>query len=426
MGAAQSIIKETDMNFISTRRVLGGAFAAAALTACGGGSSGAGGTPTPTPTPSSGTLAVALTDAPACGFDAVNVTVTKVRVHQNVNAADTDSGWTDITLATPRKINLLNLTNGVLDALGTATLAPGKYTQVRLLLDPNTGAGMANTVVPTAVPGFPASGNEQSLETPSAVQTGIKIVTDVDVVAGQRSDLVLDFDACKSVVTRGNGKYALKPVVKAVPAALNGISGFISATILGSRVAVSAQQNGAIIAATAPNPNTGEFVLPRLAPGSYDVVITADGRATAVVSSVPVATAASTTAVSTASTPIALAVSQTGSISGSASLAGVVVTEAAYVSAKQTFAGGPTVTVKYKGADLLTGAYTLSDLPLAPPQLARYSSALPLAFSAATSTTPGTGKYRVDAAATGYTAKSIASVDITTFNQTNVNFALVP
>lgn len=415
------------MNTTTTRFALAGTAlaAAAALVACGGGGSSGSGT-TPTPTPSNGTLAVALTDAPACGFDAVNVTVSKVRVNQSANASDTDGGWTDITLAAPRKINLLNLSNGVLEALGTATLAPGKYTQVRLLLDPNTGAGMANTVIPTAVPGAPGSGAEQTLETPSALQTGIKIVADVDVAAGQRSDLVLDFDACKSVLARGNGKYALKPVVKAMPATLNGISGFVSATILGSRVAVSAQQNGAIIASTAPNPNTGEFVLSRLAPGSYDVVITADGRATAVVAAVPVATATSTTAVSTASAPIALAVSQGGSISGTATLAGVAVTEAAYVSAKQTFSGGPTVTVKYKGADLLTGAYTLSELPLAPPQLATYGGGLPLVFTARTNTTPGTAKYRVDAAANGYTAKSIASVDLTAVNQINVNFALVP
>jgi hypothetical protein len=39
---------------------------------------------------------------------------------------------------------------------------------------------------------------------------------------------------------------------------------------------------------------------------------------------------------------------------------------------------------------------------------------------------PGTGKYKVDAAATGYAVKSIAAVDIATANQSNVNFALAP
>ena len=61
-----------------------------------------------------GTLGVSLTDMPACGFDAVNVTVRKVRVHQSSSASDTDGGWTDITLNPAQKINLLDLTNGVL------------------------------------------------------------------------------------------------------------------------------------------------------------------------------------------------------------------------------------------------------------------------------------------------------------------------
>jgi len=56
-----------------------------------------------------GALSVSLTDAPACGFDEVNVTVSKVRVHQSDSASENAAGWTDITLNPPRKINLLDL-----------------------------------------------------------------------------------------------------------------------------------------------------------------------------------------------------------------------------------------------------------------------------------------------------------------------------
>ena len=69
------------------------------LAACGGG--GGGGS---TPPQTMGTLGVSLTDAPACGFDAVNVTVSKVRVNTSATATDTDSGWTDLTLSPARKI----------------------------------------------------------------------------------------------------------------------------------------------------------------------------------------------------------------------------------------------------------------------------------------------------------------------------------
>ena len=56
-----------------------------------------------------GTAGVSMTDAPACGFEAVNVTVSKVRVHQSESASNNAAGWTDITVNPPRKINLLDL-----------------------------------------------------------------------------------------------------------------------------------------------------------------------------------------------------------------------------------------------------------------------------------------------------------------------------
>jgi hypothetical protein len=387
------------------------------LAACGGG--GGGGT-TPPPPVTMGTLGVSLTDAPACGFDAVNVTVSKVRVHQSSTAGDTDSGWSEIVLSPARKINLLNLTNGTLDALGQTSLSAGRYTQLRLVLDANTGNGLANSVVPSG------GTAEVSLETPSAVQSGIKLTNEFDVAAGQRVDLVLDFDACKSVVTRGNGKYALKPVVKVIPTTLNGISGYVATSLLGSRVMVSAQQNGAIISATVPNATTGEFALTRLPLGNYDVVVTADSRAAAVVGAVPVTSTSAMVPISQAAAPIGLPASLTGSIAGTVTLSPASATEAAYVAAKQTFAAGPVVTIKYQGADLASGAYTLAGLPLAAPLYGAYSATLPLTFASAATVLPGVGKYQVDATAAGYARKSIASVDITAANQAGVNFTLTP
>jgi len=390
------------------------AIAAAALVACGGGS--AGGAP---PAATMGTLGVSMTDAPACGFDAVNVTVNKVRVHQSASASDLDGGWTDITLSPAKKINLLNLTNGVLETLGQTPLAPGHYSQLRLVLDANAGAGLANSVIPTG------SSAEQTLVTPGATQSGIKLVNEFDVVAGQRVDLVLDFDACKSVHTTGNGKYMLKPVVKVIPTAINGISGAVNTAQLGSHVSVTAQQNGVIVSATVPSA-TGEFFLARLVPGNYDVVITADNHAASVVAAVPVATTTSTTVLSTTSAPINLATSTSGAISGVVTLAPASALEPVYVAAKQSFAAGPTVTIKYQGADLVSGAYTLARLPRAAPQYSAYSATLPLVFTQNVTTTPGTAKYKVEASATGYTAKSVAAVDIAVAIQSNVNFTLAP
>lgn len=397
------------------------AMSALLLSACGGGGGG-GSSTTPPPVSTLGTLGVSITDAPACGFDAVNVTVTKVRVNQSASASDTDAGWTDITLSPAKKINLLNLTNGVLEGLGQTSLQAGHYSQVRLLLDPNTGpaapAGPANSVV------LSGTTAEIALDTPSAVQSGIKLNADFTVAADQRYDLVLDFDACKSIVTKGNGKYALKPVVKVVPTALNGISGFVATTTLADHVTVTAQQNGNVVAATVPA-STGEWSLTRLPAGNYDVVITADNRAAAVIGNVPVP-ASAMVPISTVAAPFTLATpSVMGSISGAATLTPVSSTESAVVSAKQSIASGPTVTLRYATADISNGAYSITKLPVAAPQYAAYSATLPQVFTTA-SVLPGTGKFRVDASATGYGTKSIDAVDISSANASNVNFSLVP
>lgn len=394
-------------------RACGALLLAAFVAGCGGGGgdgAGSGG---------SGTLGVSLTDAPACGFDAVNVTVRQVRVHQSEAADGSAGGWSEITLQPARKINLLELTNGVLEDLGETALPAGHYTQVRLMLSANdTSSPFRNSVVRSS-----GAGAQLALTTPSAVQTGIKLVHGFDVPAGERVDLVLDFDACKSIVARGNGDYLLKPVVKVVPTALNGITGHVGAVLLGSNVVISAQRNGTVIRSTVPQAPSGAFRLARLEPGDYDVVITAQDRATAVIRAVPLADSASVVAISTEADPIVLPVSATRTIGGNATLnPPSAADEAVDVAARQTFAGGPTVTVKWQAADLLTGAYALS-LPVGAPLLGTYlvggTLPIPLDPQAALA-----GRYAVEASASGYQAQSI-SRDISAANAIQ-DFVLVP
>lgn len=380
---------------------------AALVAGCGGG--GGDGASAP------GTLGVSLTDAPACGFDAVNVTVHKVRVHKSSTASDSDGGWTDITLNPARKINLLNLTNGVLEPLGETPLAAGHYSQLRLVLDPNTAVGLANSVVPTG-------GSETALVTPSAVQSGIKLVNEFDVTSGQRVDLVMDFDACKSIVTRGNGSYALKPVIKVVPFVQNGINGFVDTAMLGHGMMVTAQQNGVVVQTTAPNTTTGEFFLARLPAGTYDVVLTAHGHATAVIAGVLVVSSTSVANVSNTATPITLPMSAVGTVRGTVVLNPSSSTAVPYAAAMQTFGVAPTVTVKSIAADEVNGgSYSLS-LPIGEPLLGQYGAGiLPIALPVQVGMD---GKYAVAASATGYTTQSF-SKDISLVDATQ-NFVLIP
>jgi hypothetical protein len=194
-------VQESCMKF-STRPLASGLIAAAALlSACGGGG-----------TPTGGTLRLAMTDAPTCGFDRVDVTVQKVRVHQSSSAADADAGWSEVVLSPPQRIDLLSLTNGVLTELGQTMLPAGKYTQLRLVLGANDASNpLANSITPTG-------GAETALTTPSATQSGLKMNVDIEVAANKLADFILDFDACKSFVKVGQSNtWILKPVITVVP-----------------------------------------------------------------------------------------------------------------------------------------------------------------------------------------------------------------
>lgn len=365
------------------------------VSGCGSGGDGGSGS-----SGGSGTLGVSLTDAPACGFDAVNVTVSKVRVHMGSDADEDAGGWSEITLDPARKINLLDLTNGVLEYLGETTLPAGRYTQMRLVLLANSGSSpVSNSVVLSS--GTPSG--EIALITPSAVQSGLKLIHGFDVAAGQRVDLVLDFDACKSVVRLGNGGFLLKPVIKVIPTELNGITGFVDASLQGTNVTVSAQANGAVVRSTVPNPLTGAFFLARMQPGNYDVVVTADNHATAVIQAVPVVSSASIVAVSTDAEAISLPASLARNISGSAFLIPSGANdEILFVTAKQTFGGG-TVAVKSDQADPFFDTYLLN-LPVSAPLLGQYGTgALPIAFAEQPALA---GQYTVEASAAGYQTQS--------------------
>lgn len=358
-----------------------------------------------------GTLAVSLTDAPACGFDAVNVTISKVMIHQSPNATENAPGWEEIILNPVRKIDLLSLTNGALVELGEIPLAAGHYTQLRLVLADNNGSALSNSVIPTG------TADEIALDTPSAMQSGLKLINEFEVFAGERVDLVLDFNACKSVVTRGNGSYGLKPVIRVLPITLSGIGGFVSPN---ENVTVSAQINGEIVRATVPHPLTGEFFVSHLDPATYNMVITADGHATTVVTGVPIANATSTAMISSENNPITLATSATQKISGTIILNPPSINEIAEATAKQTLPETTTITVKSQFVDLVN-AYNLS-LPTAAPWLGSYGDGtLPITL---TEQLPAAGQYSIVAAAIGYQTQSFTK-NIATADATQI-FTLVP
>jgi len=89
--------------------------------------------------------------------------------------------------------------------LASLQLEPNKYTQLRLFLE--EGEDNAWLIL----------NDEEStqvfFEIPSSVNTGIKLNHPFEIVAGMITKLTIDFDADKSIIKTGNGKYKMKPVI---------------------------------------------------------------------------------------------------------------------------------------------------------------------------------------------------------------------
>jgi hypothetical protein len=215
-----------------------------------------------------GTLRVIMHDNPG-DFDQVWVEIERVEVN---NQLDQETGW--VTVSEPGEIyNLLELVNGTHVMLGEQELEAGVYRQIRLILGDN------NSVV--------INGEEYDLQTPSGQQTGIKINIDAGIQSGIVYTLVLDFDAYRSVVAKGQtpvgAPFLLTPVIRAYAEAETGIISGVVATEddadlneLNVSVEVVGEVEGYAVS-TLVEENTGEFQLRGLPAGTYEISITADG-----------------------------------------------------------------------------------------------------------------------------------------------------
>lgn len=353
------------------------------LFACGGG--GGGGGISGTGVSSAGSMHLSLTDAPACGYDHVYLTIDRVRVNKSSSAADGDSGWSEVVLSPARRIDLLGLTNGVLADLGQTALPAGTYTQMRLLLAANAGSPYANAVV------LSSNGNEVALTTPSAQQSGLKLNVNMTVEADKVADFVIDFDACKSIVKRGNsGQYNLKPVVSVIPVLSSAgmrVEGYVDTAMALPTSTVSLQLNGVPVKATIPD-TSGHFSLYPVPVGNYALVVSAPGYVTGVVTGVPVISTAVTT-VNTSSTRILTPPANQRAVTGT--LSPITAT----VRALQTLTGGTSVEISWGAVnDTVTPATFSLSLPIEAPVIAAYAVPTPLNFAADSS---AAGRYTLEA-----------------------------
>lgn len=198
--------------------------------------------------PGRGTLRVQMTDAPA-EIQAVNLVVTEVSAR--TETSDSTTGW-QILNASAHTYNLLSLQNGIFATIGEASVPAGTYTQLRLKL----GAGSTITVDGVTYP----------LTVPSGMQSGLKLIGSFHVDAGGTTDILLDFDASRSIIQTGVGAYTLKPVIKIMGTSTAGaIKGVVQpAGVTTSVTATQADTLGTTVAAP-----DGKFVLSVLPAGTY-------------------------------------------------------------------------------------------------------------------------------------------------------------
>jgi hypothetical protein len=168
-----------------------------------------------TPAPSSGgqmlagTLQVNITDAPPKEeVEEVWLTIAGVKIHLAGNEAvaqqegeeepEVNDGWLSLTLVGDTRFNLLAYQGGLQAKLAVGDLDPGKYTQIR----------MDVTKVEVKIKG------DAVLKEAKLPSNTLKFVHPFEIVGGQVTEILFDFDALKSINIQGNGKYMCKPVIK--------------------------------------------------------------------------------------------------------------------------------------------------------------------------------------------------------------------
>ena len=170
-----------------------------ALIGCGGGGDPTA-TPTTTPLPTAtltptataettGTLEMRVTDLPNPTITAIEIVAEQIQVH----SASTGEWMT--VVEGPVSFDLIALA-GIEEILGSSSLPAGEYTQVRL------------SIISTTITD---DGTENEAQVPGDT---LKVVRPFTIQVGETTIATLDFDAEKSVVVQGTGRYQLKPVIK--------------------------------------------------------------------------------------------------------------------------------------------------------------------------------------------------------------------
>ncbi|RED48789.1 DUF4382 domain-containing protein [Seonamhaeicola aphaedonensis] len=204
----------------------------------------------------------------------VNVEIVDIQY----NTSDSEEGWMSFIPENgyPINVDLTELVAGNDLLLVDQIIPSGMLKQIRLVLGEN------NTLVMERENG--EGGEPIPLDTPSALQSGLKLNLNEELQGGFSYTFILDWVVSESVVEAGNsGMYNLKPVIR-VNAQVN--SGSISGTVLETieeslvakeNVTVEVYKLDDTKVTDTMTDDLGNFLIQGLEAGSYKLKIAVEG-----------------------------------------------------------------------------------------------------------------------------------------------------
>jgi hypothetical protein len=145
----------------------------------------------------------------------------------DVQYKSSENGWVSFRDGAnfPMRIDLTELIAGNSVLLAEEIIPVGSLHQIRLILGNNNDLVIEGALGQVNITTL--------LDTPSALQSGLKLNLNTEIEAGFSYTFILDWDVQKSIVSAGaSGKYNLKPVIR-VNAEVN--SGSIKGNVIGDK-----------------------------------------------------------------------------------------------------------------------------------------------------------------------------------------------
>lgn len=212
----------------------------------------------PDPAKQSATLAIRLTDAPpSTQIEEILIDIQELKINfsTDFNSSPSIENWQTITIK-KGVYDLLQFRNGIDTLISKINLPIGKVHQIRMVL------GTQNKIK--------TGGVYYDLTTPSVNESGLKFNVNAELKEGIEYKLWIDFDASRSIVQTGNGKFILKPVIRTFNDALTGsIKGVVNPKeAITDLLAIKGTDTlGALTS------NDGKFLIRGVAQGDYKVIL---------------------------------------------------------------------------------------------------------------------------------------------------------